>query len=70
MFKPKNYQRETLEWLRRYLGRSSSSGVRAGVLLIPIRATQTRKPNATPYRLIAGFRRRALCMFTPTHRRR
>lgn len=52
MFEPKNYQRETLEWLRRYLEETRFAGPQAAFDILRTRNPQTER---TPYRPLAGL---------------
>lgn len=52
MFEPKNYQRETLEWLRRYLEEARFSGPLAAFDTI---RQQNPGTERTPYRPLAGL---------------
>ncbi len=52
MFEPKNYQRETLEWLRRYLEEAHFAGPQAAFDALRAQNPQTER---TPYRPLAGL---------------
>ena len=52
MFEPKNYQRETLEWLRRYLEETRFAGSQAAFDTLRQQNPQTER---TPYRPLAGL---------------
>jgi len=52
MFEPKNYQRETLEWLRRYLEETRFAGPQAAFDTLRQQNPQTER---TPYRVLAGL---------------
>ena len=64
MFEPKNYQRETLEWLRRYLEESRFAGPQAAFDAIRLQNPQCER---TPYRPPAGLEEVPfVCLRLPT----
>ncbi len=64
MFEPKNYQRETLEWLRRYLEEARFAGPQAAFAVL---RTQNPQTERTPYRALAGLEEVPfVCLRLPT----
>ena len=64
MFEPKNYQRETLEWLRRYLEETRFAGPQTAFDTLRQQNPQTER---TPYRPLAGLAEVPyICLRLPT----